>query len=390
MIRTLAAWAVLLFISLPAAHAEEDEPVVLSKPLSQWLEMLRNDGKPERRRAALIALEQIGAKRSRQVVPAIMTALRADQDEKVRERAAAVLGTSAEKALKDIPEGFKFDPLREVLVGALKEDKSARVREAAARALGRLEVHARQAVGALAGALKDPSPATRAAAADTLRRLGPDSHEALPELEKVLRDKSADRATRVQCALAVGRVGIPDALDSMPALKDVLADTTAPSDVRKAVCESLALLGKEAASAAPVLGQTLTASTSDVALRRAAALAIDALGPDGRIAIPSLKKALKDDDKFVRCHAMHSLGQFGKELGAHSRDVVTGLLVGMDDNVLEVRVTAIETLGILGAEGLGPDAPAVAERLEIAARDVQKPVSEAAAVALKKVRGMPN
>jgi HEAT repeat protein len=252
-----------------------------------------------------------------------------------------------------------------------------------------MESEARGAAGSLAAALKDPHAGTRAAAADALRRLGPASVEALPDLQQVLADSAADRATRVQCVLAIGRIGPPEALTALGTMKEVLADVKAPTDVRKAVCETLGLLGKEAAGAAPVLGQTLTASTSDVTLRRAAAVALDELGAEGRIAIPSLKKALKDEDKFVRCHAMHVLGQYGKELGPHTRDVVTGLLQAMDDTVLEVRVAAIETLGTLGAEGLGPDTQAVMDRLADASRDSSKAVSQAAAAALKKIQGMP-
>jgi HEAT repeat protein len=389
MSRTLACAALpLLCLCAPLVRAEEDEPVAFNKKLSEWLTMLRSDPEPRHRQAALLALEKIGPKRSRQVVPAVVTALRDDKDVEVRLGAAGLLGTFAAKLRADNPETFKFDEGRDSLATALKGDKSPRVRAAAATALGRLGGEARGAVGILAAALKDPVPATRAAAADTLRRLGPDAYEAMPDLQQVLQDRSVDRATRVQCALAIGRIGAPEALNALSALKDVLGDAKAHADLRKAVCETLGMLGKEAAGAAPALGAALTALTSEVEVRRAAVVALDAMGSEGRIALPSLKKALKDDDKYVRCHAMHTLGQYGKELGPHARDVITALLQGMDDSVLEVRVAAIETLGILGAEGLGPDTKAVIERLTDAMRDSQKAVSDAANAALKKIQGM--
>ena len=85
---------------------------------------------------------------------------------------------------------------------------------------------------------------------------------------------------------------------------------------------------------------------------------------------------------------MHTLGQMGRELGDERRDVVTALLRCLDDNILEVRLAALETFGMLGADGLGEDARAVTERLNDTARnDGQKAVREAAAVALKKIKG---
>jgi HEAT repeat protein len=388
MARTLTVLLLLGFCLPAAVGADDEEPVFQTKKLSEWLTILQKDARPERRRAALMVVEQIGARHTGQMVPALLGALRDDKEEKVREGATAALGRVCARLRKDDSETFKFDNIRDALATALKGDRSPRVREAAAVALGKLDSEARGAVAILAASLKDPDLGTRRAAADTLRRLGPAAAEALPDLQQVLRDGGADRGTRVQCVLAIGRIGAPEAVAALSAMKEVLADGKTPAEVRKAVCETLALLGKDAASAAPVLGQTLTAPTSDAALRRAAAVALGELGSEGRIAIPSLKKALKDEDRFVRCHAMHALGQYGKGLGPHARDVITGLLQAMEDSVLEVRVTAIETLGTLGAEGLGPDTQAVVDRLTEAARDSRKAVSEAATAALKKIQGM--
>jgi HEAT repeat protein len=387
---TLAVPALLL-LALPApGRAADDDPVIQTKKLSEWLKMLESDPKPERRRAALLAVELIGPRRSRKVVPALVAALR-DAEERVREGAAAALGRIADKAVNasERADDLRLDAVRDGLATTLRGDKSARVREAAATALGRMKGEARGAVGALAAALKDANPGTRAAAADALRRLGPDAEEALPEIQQVLQDRAADRATRVQCALAVGRIGAPDALPALPGLKEVLADTRAPAEVRKAAAEALGQLGKDAAPAASALGQALTAPGTDLSVRRESAAALDAIGPEGRAALPALIQALKDEDKFVRCHSMRAIGRYGKDLGPEAKAAVTGLLRGMDDSVLDVRVAAIETLGTLGAEALGADLKAVTDRLTDATRDSQKVVSEAAATALKKIQGMP-
>jgi HEAT repeat protein len=395
MYRTRAVLALLVALLAFAARgrAEEDEPAFRGKKLSDWLTMLREDKDVKRRRVALIAVEQIGPAKSRKVLPAVVTALREDPEEQVREASARALGRLILRAVArredKAEEPPRLDNVRDALAAALRTDKSGGVREAAATALGHLGEEARTVVGALALALQDKHPGTRAAAAEALRKLGKEAREAVPELQQVVKDKNAEAMTRAQAALALGRVGAPDALAAVPALKDVLADAKAPADVRKAAAEALGELGKAAADAAPALGAALTAKTSDTPLRRAAAAALDGLGPDAKPALPALTLALKDEDRFVRCQAMHAIGRIGKELAPGNKEVVIGLLRCLDDSVIEVRVAAVETFGALGAEGLGPDTKAVLDRLSDAARDSNKAVREAAAEALKKIKGTP-
>jgi HEAT repeat protein len=396
MSRSLPRFALLLLGLLSGAalaRGQDDDPSLRGKKLSEWLQMLkedntrREDQAVNRRRAGLLAVELIGTRRSRKVLPAIVTALREDSDERVREAAAQALARVVVKSKKDKDESVRVEQVREALAAVLKTDKSGRVREATATALGKLEEDARGAIGVLAGALKDPHPGTRTAAADSLRRLGKEAADALPELQQALQDKQLERLTRVHAALAIGRIGAPDGLTALPALKEVFANSKTPAEVRKAVAETLGRLGKEAAEAAAVLGAALTEPNSDVEVRRAAAVALDQMAPETKAALPGLKKALRDPDKFVRCQAMHALGRMGKELGADSKDVVTGLLQGLDDNVIEVRVAAIETFAALGSEGLGDDRKAVLDRLKATARESQKAVREAAQEAVKKLEG---
>lgn len=370
----------------PAARCQDEEPFVQGRKLSEWLKMLQEDPEVKHRRAALLAVQFLGPKQHKRVLSSVTTALRDDSDEKMREMAAATLGHLSAKALKIELLEFKFDTVRDALASSLRGDKSAGVREAAAKALGRMEKEAKGAVGALAGALKDSSPAARAAAADALLGLGAAAREALPDLRQVLQDKGADIRTREKCARALGLIGAPDVLSALPAMQDVITDPKAPLDVRKAVAEALYLIGRDAAPAAGALGTALTDKASDVSLRRAAAAALDAIGPDGRDGLPALEKALKDDDRYVRSHSMHAVGRYGKDLGPRTKDAVTALLAGMNDSVLEVRIAAIETLGVLGPEGLGEDVKAVTERLTDALKDSQQAVRDAAAAALKKIQ----
>jgi HEAT repeat protein len=388
MFRALPIVLLLSLLFVPRSAAREDEPSVQGKKLSEWVEMLQNDSEVKHRRVAVIALQLAGVKQHNRTIAPLTRALREDASEDVREMAASALGGLAGSARKD-GIAIRFEAIRDALAAALRGDKVGRVRAAAASALGRLEVEALDAIGSLGAALKDSHEGTRYAAAEALRRLGKDAAGALDKLQEVLLDAKVERGTRVQCALAIGRIGAPDALPALPALQTVLTDAKAPASLRKAVTEALGVLGKDAAVAAGALGDILTSPASDVSLRRAAATALDSIGAEGHAALPALLKAIKDTDQFVRSQALHTLGQYGKELGEQQKSVVTAILSAMDDSVLEVRLAAIEALGALGAAGLGEETKAVAGRLNDATRDPQKAVRDAATAALKKVAPMP-
>jgi len=404
----------LLFLAIqtsPTKAADDDNPTFANRKLSEWLELLRSqqelarrqlalqavglagshplvwDTHTNSRRLGLLVIEKIGPAASRKVLPAIIEAMRNDPDESMRRAAAQTLGQLAGKSKTDTKS---FAEVRDALIGSLRTDPAGSVRQAAAVALGRMEKgDAVPAVSALVAALKDPHPETRTAAAETLRRLGTDARDAVPQLQEVLRDKSADALMRIQVALALGRIGSPDALSALSALREVLTDTTAPVDLRVAVCETVGKLGKDAVELVPILAGVLTETGARVEVRRAAGAALDQIGPDARAGLPGLKKALKDEDKFVRCLAMHTLGQLGKELGADRKEVLTSLFQALNDNVLEVRVAALETFGNLGPDGLGDDLKAVIDRLMDTTRDAQKDVRAAAENALRKLKPMP-
>ncbi len=173
-------------------------------------------------------------------------------------------------------------------------------------------------------ALKDPHAGTRTAAANALRKLGKDAGEVLAELQTALKDAKLERLTRIHCALALGRIGPPEALPAVPALKEVLGDAKNDAEIRKACAEALGELGKDAADAVPTLAAALTAKDADVTLRRACAEALDQMGADARPALSALRTALKDDDQFVRslCSARHQPNGQGtrrRAQGRHSR-----------------------------------------------------------------------
>jgi HEAT repeat protein len=388
----LLALPLACFLPAPAARAADDEPLLLGKKLSEWIKKLHEDKDVKERRRALIAVENIADEKTEQkVAGALSKALREDRDESVRESAALALGRivsrSFEQARADKKEDLpRFDGPRDSLGTALRTDKSPAVRAACARALGDVGRDFRAAVGALAIALKDKDPATQSAAAVALRRMGPDGKDAQDDLRNLLADPKANRTARRHAADALGVIDAdPDI--AVPALRDALADGKAPAEVRKAASDSLARFGRDASPASSALAAVLIARGSPADLRLSAATALDQIGPAGRDALPALVKAVAaDPDRLVRIMAMHAIGRMGRDLDDHRKAAVEALLKCLDDSSLQVQVSAIETLGALGPEGLGEHAGPVLKRLDrVLAREGRKAIREAAEVARKKI-----
>jgi HEAT repeat protein len=375
-----------LLVSLSPARAEDDDPVFRDKKLSEWVNQLQNGKNINERRAGLLALRLIGPRKSRKVPSALIAAVRENSEETIRAGAASALGGFVAKARAD--DDIPIEKIRDALTAGLRSDKADSVREACAGALGEMKEKARGAADALALALKDKHAGTRTKAASALHKLGKDAHEAVNDLQTALKNAKLESPTRVYCANALGRIGSPDALSAVPALQETLGDAKNDTDLRKACAQALGEMGKDAADAVPALAAVLTAKDADVVLRRSAVEALDAMGGEARAALPALRSALKDDDQFVRSFALHTLGRMGGELGDDRKDTVVGIMARMDDNVLEVRIAAIEALANLGTDGLGNQFKNAVNRLTEASRDPQKAVAEAAKAALKKVQGM--
>lgn len=411
--------AVVSLLGAGLACAGEDDPTLRGVKLSEWLERLKGDkeanlrpvfllavGSPghraiedilyRSRRGGLLAVELIGPKRSRKVFPAILSSLREDADPRLREGAAQALGRLSAKVAKETTKQ-RLTEVRDGLVTALRSDKAGAVRQAAATALGQVDPESKEyhlvhdlneALPVLVAAVKDSDVGASNAAAETLRKMGKDAGGVVPEIVNLLKDRKIDGLSRTLLAQALGKIGSPDAVPALPALKEALADAKAPLDVRRSAAESIGNLGKDATESIELLATILIDSSSEVDLRRSVAAALDQFGPDARSALPSLKKAIRDNDKFVRCLVMHTMGQMGRELGDETRDVITLLLKALDDPVIEVRVAALETFGNLGQEALGADAKTVIERVAELTKDSRKDVREGAENALKKLKAM--
>jgi HEAT repeat protein len=105
--------------------------------------------------------------------------------------------------------------------------------------------------------------------------------------------------------------------------------------------------------------------------------------------LPALKKAAGDNDKFICVIAMHALGRLGPDLGDEGKDVVAVLLPHLNDQILEVRVAAIQALGAMGREALGEDLKKVVARLSAQADDSRAAVRDAANAALARLKSSP-
>jgi HEAT repeat protein len=370
-----------------ASPAWADEPSFLGKPIDHWMKLLKEGKTAGERRRGLLAMTLIGPGKSREVLPAVVAAMREDADAGIRRSAAMALGRMSMQARKEELDSFRHDQVRLALVGVLKADKSGAVRAAAATSLGQLGNESREAVGALSEALTDKDEDTRAAAAGSLMGVGKGARDALPDLVKALEAEGSGRLTRINAAVAIGVIGAPDAVEAVPVLRSVLGDAKAPPELRKTVAETLGRLGKEGSASVPELVGLLSSAEAGVALRRAAAGALDQMGPDAKGAVEALQKATRDKDRFIRCLALHALGGMGEALGDRRKEVVTGLLRAMNDSVLEVRLAAIQGLGRLGPDGLGEDKEAVLDRLDEASRDSRTAVQEAARQAIDKIKG---
>ena len=139
MLRTLTRTAILLVLLVPAigrSADDEEDPKIGPKRLSEWLQMLRSDEKPEMRRKAALVLEFVEPV-TNGVLVAVRTALKEDSEERVRAAAAVTLGRLGARA-RDPGEAIV------PLVDALQNDKSEVVREAAAASLGGIVVGAHE------------------------------------------------------------------------------------------------------------------------------------------------------------------------------------------------------------------------------------------------------
>jgi HEAT repeat protein/DNA-directed RNA polymerase subunit RPC12/RpoP len=336
-------------LSKMGADAQAGAPVLVKA--------LRDTDARVRQNAAL-ALGKIGAAAREQAVPALADVLK-DKDKSVRVAAAESLTAGFYQRPGDAPK----------LLELLKHDEPE-VRAQAARGLGRLGRSANAAAPPLTAAAQDKEPAVRQAALEALPNVTPPGKELVALLQKALKD--SDNEVRKAAIDGLGKCGA-EAKPAVPGIADALKE----ADLRKNAIAALTKLGPNAREAAPALADLL----GDVDWRAPAAGAIAAVHPSGYQAqkqvVPKLIRVFEQEegDQQARDKAADALAKIGTE-------ALPSVTRALENNNRWVRLGAANTLGKMGSS-----ARSAAKRLEIhAAGDSDPEVQKACSQALNKVR----
>jgi HEAT repeat protein len=397
--------SLVLSLTSPSARAQEEDKLVEGKRASEWLAILRSDKDVRNRQRALLRVERAGPQ-TRKVFEEVGTAMRADSEEVVRLMAAQIIGRLGAKARDpERPDAAKISvkPAIEALIASLGKEKSARVRAAVAAAVGRIGPDAKDAVPALGGALEDASPDVRTAAAEALFRMGEHARDALDPLRKAV-EAGKDRKlwrTRLAAVSVIGRLGRTAGLPAVPeliaALNEPAAADLSPTerrllaDVKRQLIETLGTLGDVAAAGVLTRKLTEAIDAKDGSTARIALNALTKLAGDKKALVPALIQAMapppeKLQDQDMRCEAIYYIGQLGKELSEQQRAVVVkNLKEGLTGKLAEVRLASIQALGELGPDVIGKDVVGIVQELKVLRRSPEKPIAEAAEVALKRL-----
>lgn len=172
------------------------------------------------------------AKRAEDAVPALIDTLK-DEDPEVAWLASEALRKIAtDQALE---AWMNFEPEGSVpkLIKQLK-NRDKVFRADAAKALRDLGAEARDAVDALAGAMRDQMWNVKAYSAEALARVGPDAAEAVPQLTRAIHD--TDFRVKKAICLALGKIGEASA-PAVPELIKLLKDPQ--REVRNAAAVAL-------------------------------------------------------------------------------------------------------------------------------------------------------
>ncbi|MEZ8222067.1 HEAT repeat, partial [Candidatus Fervidibacteria bacterium JGI MDM2 JNZ-1-D12] len=248
-----------------AGPGGRDAPPFLQEVLPYLVEGL-SDPHPEIRQAAVNGLVKLG-QWSLQAIA------------KVQEEGPEIARKEAEKAFREICEGFRKD-LRENSDRLIRRDM-ARYIKATPDLIDKLQ--------------KDADPEVRSACAYALGNIG--AKFAVGPLQEVMENGKEEMPVRLAAAVALGQMGNEQGIK-------FLIDQLKSSDekVRAAAVEALRTIGK------PATRLLIEAAQSKDSLQRWGAVA--ALGETGDPkAVPILLKALRDEDENVRAVAAASLGK---------------------------------------------------------------------------------
>ncbi len=226
--------------------------------------------------------------------------------------------------------GYRAAPAAPHLVQALQSD-DADLRWRAARALGTIG-DAKSSAAALHTAATDEQPAVRAQALVALGRLGLSDKLTLATIAGGLTDKDVNVRRAAVWAL---RSAQADRKDVIPLVLKLLEDGE-PSVVMPA----LNTLAEAGAEVVPALIEAIARPES----RYWACLVLAEIGPEAKSAVPTLTKALSDEQPEIRLQAVIALGEIGEAAKSAGAEL-TKLLA---DPFPAVRASAVFALGRIG------------------------------------------
>ncbi len=200
----------------------------------------------------------------------------------------------------------------------------------------------------------------RFAAIEALGALGAKAADAVPALIALLPTKDED--LRLQATLALGRIGAP-AVEPLSKALD-----SKDADIRFYAVWGLAFVGPPAKCATPRVVKALSDTSAQV--RRKAAYALGRIDADPDQVVGALVTALGDPDEDVRQSAQAALPKLGKTAVPH-------LIEAMKSDKAALRISAIQTLGEIGA-----DAAAAIPELKAVLLRAKDDAGQFAAVAL--------
>ncbi len=190
----------------------------------------------------------------------------------------------------------------------------------------------------LVRALDDENTDVRLSAIRTLTAMGPDAKPATLSLIHALEDENAEIRDSAVKALAVIDAEVSVAV---PHLKYCLKDER--PYVRRAAADALGAIGPESKAVVPDLVQILT--DEDKLARHSAIAALAEIGRNAMVALPALNEAMKSEDSLIRVFAARAIFRLGK-----TDDALPVLVEGLQDEDLDVRRSAVETLAEIGPD----------------------------------------
>jgi HEAT repeat protein len=260
-----------------------------------------------------------------------------------------------------------------------------------------------EALPALTKAATADNPRVREGVFRAVGKIGPAAIETIPHLRKGLKDR--DLAARSEAAVALWRVeGKTD--EALPVLLNILQNKDLAG--RWPAARALGLLGNGMKDVDPRITAALVGvlKDNDARVRIHAVKALWDVNRQVRLTIPLLRPALRDPDEAVRLTAVETLGDMGAEpqvldlLGEAFKDKALPVLVAATEATAQIGSEAVPLLKealrhdnarvrAAAAEGLGrigPPAKAASEALLNAVHDKDERVRGPAIRALQSIR----